>query len=434
MNPFTIGIAGTLLMLVFFALGLPIGFTLGIVGFLGLSYVVGVPAALSTIALKFYSSVSDYNLTLLPLFLLMGAFANVSGMSRDLYEAAGKWLRRLPGGLSIATIAGCAAFASVCGSAAATSATMGTVALPEMKRLNYHDSLSTGTVAAAGSLGFLIPPSVGFVVYGILTEQSIGRLLIAGVVPGIILALIFIAIVITQVKLNPRTAPMSTQAVSWKEKLLSLGNVWGTVVIFLVVMGGIWFGFFTPTEAGAIGAAALLLLALVRGRLTWERVFSALKDTIQVTSMIFIIIMGTFIFSDFLAVSELPLVLANWISGLEVSRYAVLTLMFGLMIILGSLVDCVPMLMISMPILFPIVVRLGFDPIWFGVVSVLLMNAALLTPPVGLCVYTVAGLSRETPITTIFRGSMPFLLGIIAVILLLVFFPKLALFLPGLMR
>jgi len=434
MDPFSIGISGTLLMLFLFAMGLPIGFTLGIVGFLGLAYVIGLDAALPTIALKFYSSVSDYNLTLLPLFLLMGAFANASGMSSDLYEVAGKWLRRLPGGLAIATIAGCAAFASVCGSAAATSATMGTVALPEMRRLGYEDSLSTGTVAAAGSLGFLIPPSVGFVVYGILTEQSIGKLLIAGVVPGLILALLFIGIVIGEVRLDPRKAPMSGETAGWKEKLLSLGKVWGTLAIFVVVMGGIWFGFFTPTEAGAIGAAALLCLALARRRLTWERFFSALKETIQVTAMIFVIIMGTFIFSDFLAVSQLPMVLANWISGLEVSPYVVLGLMYGLMILLGSLVDCVPMLMISMPILFPIVVRLNFDPIWFGVVSVLLMNAALLTPPVGLCVFTVAGLTKETPITTIFRGSMPFLLGIFALILILTVFPELALFLPRLMK
>jgi tripartite ATP-independent transporter DctM subunit len=434
MGPFATGILGCLLMMVFFALGMPIGFTLGIVGFLGLFYVIGLSAALSTIALKFYASVSDYNFTLLPLFILMGAFANVSGMSRDLFETADKWLRRLPGGICVATIAGCAGFAAVCGSNVATSATMGTVALPEMKRLKYDDSLATGTVASAGTLGFLIPPSVGFVVYGILAEQSIGKLLVSGILPGILMALIFVGIVVVQVELNPAMAPRDPQRVTWKEKLLSLRNVWSVLVTFVLVMGGIWLGYFTPTEAGSVGAAALFLIAIIRGKLSRASFSKALKETIQTTSMIFIIIMGTFIFSDFLAVSELPLALASWITSLGVSRYLVLAFMVGVMLILGCLVDCVPMLMISMPILFPISVKLGFNPIWFGVLCVLMMNAALLTPPVGLCIYTVAGLSKGTPITTVFRGSMPFLVGILAVSLLLVFFPDLALFLPGLMK
>lgn len=433
MSPIEIGLIGVGVMLVLLLLGMPIGFAFGIVAFLGMTQILGFSVALPQLHLKFYAIVSNYSFTVLPFFILMGYFASASGMSTDLYMMAEKWLRRLPGGLALASIAGCAGFASICGSSVATAATMGAVALPEMRRHGYDAGLATGTVAAGGTLGFLIPPSVAFVVYGIIAEQSVGKLLIAGFLPGITLALAFMAIIILRVKMNPTLAPTKPETITWKERFLSLRDVWGVVLVFLIVMGGIYLGIFTPTEAGAGGAFVLLIFGLARRKIRFRTVFDSLFATIGVTCMIFVILFGAMLFSDFLALSRIPTSLMDTIGGLQMNKYGILALIIVLYLILGCFIESVPMMILVAPVVLPLLEANGFDPVWFGVISVLMVEAALITPPVGMNVYVICGVAKDVPMTTIFRGTMPFLISIIVVVILLAAFPQIALFLPKIM-
>jgi tripartite ATP-independent transporter DctM subunit len=363
----------------------------------------------------------------------MGGFAGSSGMTRELYATFDQWLRKLPGGLSIATIGACAGFSAVSGSSVATAAAMGTVALPEMKRFGYSMRLATGSIAAGGTLGFLIPPSIGFVVYGLLTEQSIGKLLIAGVVPGLLLALAYIFIVVLLVKLNPLLAPASPEPALWKDKLSSLMTIWEPLSIFVVVMGGIYLGFFTPTEAGAVGASLLFLVALVKRKLTLASMKEALQEAVRISVMVLFLVAGANVFSYFLALSTIPMVVSAGVAELEVSRYVILTIIIVIYLFLGCFLDSISMMVLTMPVIFPMIVALKFDPIWFGVIAVLMMEAGLITPPMGLNIFTVAGVARDIPVETIFRGVAPFLFAILAVVFVITFFPKLALLLPAMM-
>ncbi len=433
MSPASIAVIALGMMLFFVFLGMPIGFSMAISGLLGLVYFLGWSIALTSAVITFYGLVSDYAMTVLPLFILMGGFAATSGMSSDLYMTAEKWFRRLPGGLALATIAGCAGFASICGSNAATSATMGTIALPEMKKFKYADSLATGTIAASGTLGFLIPPSSAFIIYAVITEESAGRLLIAGFLPGLMLAIAFMSIVIFWVKLNPGSVPANPTPISWKERLLSLRNVWGVVLTFLLVMGGIYLGFFTPTEAGAVGAFGLFLFALGRRRLTLRGLLDTVLGVARTTGMIFTIIFGAFIFNDLIALSGMPAQLAAAIGGLAVSPYIILLLILGLFLVLGCFIESIPMMILLVPFILPIILDLGFSAIWFGVIMVLLVNAAQITPPIGVNVFIVSGVAKGVPASTIFRGAMPFLIAIVVVMLLLIPFPQIATFLPDAM-
>lgn len=434
MSPFTTGLVGIVVMFLLFFLSMPIGFAMFLVGFLGLVYLTTMQAALGVMAMTLYRVVSDYTLTVVPLFILMGEFATVSGLSQEVFQTADKWLRRLPGGLGLATVAGCAAFASICGSSVATAATLGSVSLPEMKRYNYDDKLATGTVAAGGTLGFLIPPSIGFVIYAILTEESVGKLLMAGFFPGLLLALLWMFTVVLWVRLDPSMAPIRLGKVSWKERIWSLKNIWAMLLIFLLVMGGIYLGVFTPTEAGGVGATGLFLIAIGKRRLTLPNLFTSLKETARISIMLFIIVAGAFVFSYFLAITQIPMVLLSFVGGLTISPYITLAIIIVFLLILGCVIDVGPMLVLTMPVLFPIILALQFDPIWFGVIAVLMMNAGLITPPVGLNVYVVAGIDRTVPMSAIFRGVLPFLVAIIVVAVIVTVFPQIALFLPGMMR
>lgn len=433
MSPLVIGLLGIVVMLFFILLGMPIGFTMAIVGLLGTTYLLGFSVAVVQLPLTFYAIVSNYSFTVLPFFILMGYFAGDSGISADLYKTAEKWLRRLPGGLALATIAGCAGFASISGSSVATAATMGTVALPEMKKRNYSDGFAAGTVAAGGTLGFLIPPSVAFVVYGIVTEQSVGKLLIAGFFPGLILALTFMLIVVLRVKMNPKLAPASPETLSWRERFLSLRDIWGVILVFFLVMGGILFGFFTPTEAGAAGAFFLLIFALGRRKLNFHVLFNSLLATGKISCMIFIIILGAYLFGDFLALSRVPVKLMEAIGGLAVSRYVIFAIIVVLYIVLGCFIESIPMIILTVPVTLPVILSLGFSPIWFGVISVLMVEAALITPPVGMNVYVIGGVAKTIPVMTIFRGALPFLISIVVVVIILTAIPQIALFLPNIM-
>jgi tripartite ATP-independent transporter DctM subunit len=432
-EPTTVGIIGTLLVFVLLFAGMPIAFAMMLVGFLGMAYLTSLTAALPVVARTTYEVAAFYPYMVMPLFVVMGGFASTTGLTQEMYNTFDKWFRRLPGGLGITTVAACAGFAAISGSSVATAAAMGKLAYPEMKRFGYDDRLSTGCIAAGGTLGFLIPPSLGFVVYGILTEQSIGKLLIAGVIPGLILASAYAAIVIFWVKINRGLAPGRGEPVPWREKLRAAVNIWEPLALFILVMGGIYFGFFTPTEAGAVGATALFLIALLKRKLNWRKLVAALEEVARIAAMVQLLVIGATIFSYFLALSTIPMEVATWVGGLQTSPYVIHAFITIIFLFLGCFMDVLSMLVLTMPVIFPVIMALGFDPIWFGVIAVLVMEAGLITPPVGLNIFTVAGVAEGVPVETVFRGAAPFLLAILFMMVVITIFPGLATFLPGLM-
>lgn len=431
MDPVVVGTLGTGLVFVLIFLGMPIALAMMLVGFAGISYLASFQAALPVVARTVYEVSAYYPYTVIPLFVVMGGFAGSSGLTKDLYGAFDKWLHRLPGGLGIATIGACAAFSGVSGSSVATAAAMGTVALPEMKRYGYHPRLSTGTVAAGGTLGFLIPPSIGFVVYGMLTEQSIGKLLVAGVFPGILLALAYVAIIVILVKLDPSLAPARTDEVTWADKLSSLLGVWEPLLLFTIVVGGIYGGLFTPTEAGAVGATVLMLVALVKGKLTWASLVQALQEATRISVMVLFLVAGANVFSYFLALSTIPMQVAGWASELEVSRYLIHVAILLMYLVLGCFLDAISMMVLTLPVIYPVITALGFDPIWFGVVIVLIAEMGVITPPVGVNVFVIKGIAPEIPLHLIFRGIFPFLAALIILTILILFVPQIATLLPS---
>jgi len=433
MDPQIIGIVGIAGLFLLLIIGMPIGFSLAFVGFWGISSLTDISVALPTLIRSFYGTFTTYSFTVIPLFVIMGELASVSGLSQGIYSVADKWLRRLPGGLGIATIGACAGFAAICGSSVATAATLGRVALPEMEKYDYDPRLATGSVAAGGTLGFLIPPSIGFVVYGILTEQSIGKLLISGFVPGFLLALAYIFIIIAWVLIKPQAAPSNPEKVLFMDKLISLKSIWELIVVFLLVMGGIYLGFFTPTEAGAVGAFFLFIVTIMRKKLTWPSLVEAMTSTTKVSVMIFMILAGAYVFTYFMALTMIPMNLSLYLSELELSRYAILALILIGYLVLGCFLDATSMMVLTLPVIFPTILKLGFNPIWFGVISVLMMEAGLITPPLGLNIFVISGVA-DVPMGTVFKGAVFFLFAIFAVVVLVTVFPQIALFLPGIMR
>lgn len=433
LDPVAVGTIGTLCVLGLLFIGMPIAFALMLVGFVGIGYLASFNAALPVVARTTYEVAAYYPYTVIPLFIVMGGFAGSSGLTREMYRTFDQWLRKLPGGLAIATIGACAGFSAVSGSSVATAATMGTVALPEMKRFGYHPKLATGSVAAGGTLGFLIPPSIGFVVYGMLTEQSIGKLLIAGMLPGILLAVAYGSTIMVWVKMNAKLAPAQLDPVSWSDKFRSLVGIWEPLALFLIVIGGIYLGIFTPTEAGAVGATVLFLVALWKRRLTWENLIAALYESVRISVMVLFLVAGANVFSYFLALSTIPMQVAAWVTELEVSRYLIHVVILIIYLFLGCFLDAISMMVLTLPVIYPVVTALNFDPIWFGVIAVLMMEAGLITPPMGLNIFTVAGVSPDVPVDTIFKGVMPFLLSVIVVVALVTSFPQLALLLPKMM-
>jgi tripartite ATP-independent transporter DctM subunit len=433
MDPVAAGIAGSCLLFFLFLIGMPIAFSLMFVGFLGVSYLTSIKAALPLIARTVYETSYHYPYTIIPLFIVMGSYAEISGISSDLYETFDKWLRRLPGGLGMATIAAIAGFSAISGSSVASSAAFGKVAYPEMRRFHYSPKLAAGTVAAGATIDFLIPPSLGFVIFGMLTEQSIGKLLISGMLPGLILAGAFMAILYFWVKLDPGLAPSSPEPVTWRGKLSALRGIWETMVIFLLVIGGIYSGLFTPNEAAGVGATLIFLIALVKGKLSRETLFYSLLESLRVAVMVLFLVAGANVFSYFLALSTIPMKVSAWIAGLGVSKYIILTIIVLIYILLGCFLDAISMMVLTLPVIFPVVLNLGFDPIWFGVVCVLMMGAGLITPPMGLCVFAVASIAKDATLEEVFKGALPFLIAILFVTFLITLYPQIALFLPGMM-
>jgi tripartite ATP-independent transporter DctM subunit len=431
MSPVVIGIIGIVALVVVFLLRMPVGFAMAFVGLVGFSLLVSPEAGLNILARDMFQTFSSYSLTVIPMFVFMGCIASASGISRRLYEASYSLLGRLRGGLVIATIAACAGFAAICGSTNATAAAMGKVSLPEMKRYHYDDSLATGCVAAAGTLGILIPPSTIFIVYGIMTEQSIGKLFIAGVFPGLILAGLFIITVSLVCWRNPSLAPAGTPT-SWKDKIEGLTGVIETLVLFALVIIGLFLGWFSPTQAGGAGTAGALLIGLVRGQLSWQGFLSAVKDSLRITCMVMVIVAGAIVFGHFMAVAKIPLILADWVVSLPLPSMAIMGVIIIIYIIGGCFMDSLAMITLTVPIFYPIVVALGFDPIWFGVIIVLVTEMGVITPPVGVNVYVIKGIAEDVPLETIFKGIFPFLAALIAMVAILMLFPQIATFLPSL--
>mgnify|MGYP001325912114 FL=1 len=433
MDPVTVGLIGVAVVFLLLFMGMPIALACMFVGFAGISYLASFEAALPVVASTTWEVTSYYAYTVIPLFIIMGGFATNSGLTAELFSTFDKWLRKLPGGLGIATIAACAGFAAVSGSSVATAAAMGTIAIPQMRRYAYDPRLATGCVAAGGTLGFLIPPSIGFIVYGMLTEQSIGKLLVAGILPGLILALSYAGTVLLMVKVNPSLAPVRPEPVSWADRFRALGGVWEAMALFALVIGGIYLGFFTPTEAAAVGATVMGLVALAKRRLSGPNLIAGLMDAVRISVMVLFLVAGANVFSYFLALSTIPMQVATWAAELTISRYLVFTVILLIYLFLGCLLDAISMMVLTLPVIFPVITTLGFNPIWFGVVAVLMMEAGLITPPMGLNVFTVAGTVPEVPLETIYRGTVPFLLSIFVVAILLTVFPKIALFMPMMM-
>jgi len=431
MSPVVVGIIGIGLLLLLFLLRMPVAFAMAFVGLIGFAYLTSPGPALSLLALDIWQQFSSYPLSVIPMFILMGTFAFASGISQRLYRTTYTWVGQLSGGLTIATVLACAGFAAICGSTAATAATMGKIALPEMKKYKYDDTLATGTVAAAGTLGILIPPSTVLIVYGILTEESIGKLFIAGVLPGILLSLSFVATVVFLCLRNPKLGPAGNPT-SWREKLRATTGIIEAIILFFLAIGGLFLGWFSPTQAGAIGAGGALVIGLARRQLSWQTFFEAGKEGLRTACMVLFIITGAVIFGHFMAVSTIPFVLADWIGQLPIHPMGVMAVLIFIYFIGGFFMDSMALVVVTIPIFFPIVLKLGFDPIWFGVIIVLVAEMGVITPPVGVNVFVIKGIAPDVPLFVIFRGILPFLVALIIVTIIILFVPQIATFLPSL--
>ena len=405
---------------------------MALIGVVGFGTVVGVDAAMSMMAKDIFDVFSSYSLTVIPLFILMGQIAFHAGISSRLFNVAYKFMGHWPGGMAIATVGACSGFSAICGSTNATAATMAAVTLPEMKKYNYADTLATGVVAAGGSMGILVPPSVIFIIYGIMTEQSIGKLFMAGILPGLLLTILFIITIIVWTTLKPELAPRAPKA-SFKEKITSLSGLMETIILFAMVMGGLFLGIFTPTEAGAVGAFGTLTIALLRKNINLKGFIKALFETTRISCMILVIVAGATVFGHFLAVSRIPFDIANWVAGFNLPPYAVMTLIIMVYFIGGCFIDALALIMLTVPIFFPVVSAMGYNPMWFGVIIVMVTQIGVITPPVGVNVYVVNSVARDVPLEVIFKGVIPFIIALLIGTLLLIPFPQIALFLPGLM-
>ena len=431
MSNLQIAITGVIILLVLLVFGMNIGVTMMCVGFFGYMAVKGFMPALALFKNIPFTQATTYSFTVIPLFVLMGNLAYYSGMSGDLYDCAHKILGGMKGGLAVATVVACAAFSAICGSTAATAATMGVVALPEMRQHGYDDSLSCGSIAAGGTLGILIPPSTGFIIYGIVSGTSIGGLFAAGILPGIVLALCYVIAIMIVCKIHPDRAPGRLKF-SGIEKFKSLKGALPMVILFVVVIGGIFGGLFTANEASAVGAVMALLYLIIRRKFTFKILMDCLRDTVKTSGMIFLILIGAYIFGSFLTVTRLPTTLANFVTGLEVSRYLILLVIIIIYAVMGCLMDSLAMVMLTVPIFLPIMLDLGFNEIWYGVLMIMVMEMGLITPPVGMNVYIVAGVAKDVPLQKIFKGVAPMVIGMFAAVFINCVWQDLAMYLPRL--
>ncbi len=437
MSPTIIGIIGIAIMILMFLTRMPVAFVMGIVGFVGFSTMVTSHAGLVLLSRNVYDVFGSYDLTTIPLFIFMGQLGFNSGISKRLYDVGYKFLGSTRGGLAMATVSACTAFGAVCGSSPATAATMATVGLPEMKRYNYDDELATGSVASGGGIGMIMPPSVVLIIYGILTEQSIGQLFVAGIFPALLITLLFIIAIYIKCCFNPEQGPCG-ETFTWAEQLKALFGLGETLAVFTLVIGGIFIGLFTPTEAAAIGAFGILVIAIIRKQITWAGFVKSLLETLRTSCMVMMLIAGAVIFGKFLAVTRIPFEIAGWVSELQMAPFLVMAIVIMIYFIGGCFMDALAFVTLTVPIFFPVVMELGYDPIWFGIIIVMVTEMGVITPPVGINVYVVYGvaknvLEQEIPLEKIFKGILPFLIAVIVGVIILIIFPQIILFLPQLM-
>jgi C4-dicarboxylate transporter, DctM subunit len=425
-----VAVIGFLVLFALMLLRVPVGMAMGLVGVTGFGYIVGGGPTLKMIGQTSMRTVTDYTFGVIPMFLLMGAFVTVSGMSRELFRAANTWLGHLRGGLGFATILACGGFAAISGSSVATAATFSTVAYPGMRRYNYPQSFACGVVAAGGSLGAMLPPSTVLAVYGIITEQDIGKLFVAGILPGLLAICMYITTIVIMGLVRPGFLPSGKRA-SWKERLESVREVWAPLLLFVFVIGGLYGGWFTPTEAGGMGAAGAFIIGVLRGRLSRKDIRASLLQATRTAAAVFTVLIGALLFGYFLTVTQTPQKITMFLTGLGLGRYGVLALIMLMYLLLGCLMDALAMVILTVPVMFPVILSLGFDPIWFGVIIVMTVELGLIHPPVGMIVFVIKSVVHDVDFLTIFKGVLPFIVTDLIRLTILIAFPMIALYLPS---
>ncbi|MDM0074678.1 TRAP transporter permease [Variovorax sp. J2P1-59] len=429
MSTDAIAVLGFVVLFALMLLRVPVGMAMGLVGVTGYAWIVGPGPALKLVGQTSMRTVTDYTFGVIPMFMLMGALVSVSGVSRELFKAANSMIGHLRGGLGVATVLACGGFAAICGSSVATAATFSAVAYPEMRRFNYPQSFSTGVIAAGGTLGAILPPSTVLAVYAILTQQDIGKLFMAGIVPGILAMTMYVLTIVLIVKVRPDWLP-GGEVKPWKDRVADLKNVWAPLVLFVFVIGGLYGGFFTPTEAGGVGASGAFILGLLRRKLDGPKIREALLSATRTAAAVFTVLIGALLFGYFLTITQSPQKLTEFLTSLGIGRYGVLALIMLMYLVLGCLMDAMAMIILTVPIIFPVIVHLGFDPIWFGVIIVMTVELGLIHPPVGMNVFVIKSVVKDVSFTTIFKGVLPFILTDIIRLVILIAFPIIALWLP----
>ena len=431
MNEVTVGLIGLAAVLLLFLTGIELGFAMAVIGFLGFSYIVTMKAGLNLLAKDVFDVFSSYGFTVIPLFVLMGQVAFNAGIARRLYNTSYKFIGHIPGGLAMATVAGATAFKAICGSSPATAATFASVAVPEMDRYNYDKKLSTGIVATVGTLGILIPPSVTLIVFGIITEQSIGKLFLAGIVPGLMVAFFFICIIYVWCRINPALGPRGQKS-TWGERIRSLPEIVWIGIIFLLVIGGLMQGFFTPTEAGSVGTFAVLLMSVIKRDLNFKGYVKSVSESLRTACMVLMLLAGSTILGHFLAVTKIPMIAADWVVALPLNRYMIMVVIALIYLVGGSFIDDLAFMVLATPIFYPCIGKLGFNPIWFAMIIALTVMIGVVVPPVAINVFVVKNITK-VPFNVIYAGVYPFLLSLLFCGILLFLFPQLCTFLPGLL-
>jgi len=428
MNDVAMGITGILILLVLFLTGIELAFAMALIGFVGYACLTTFSAACNLVAKDFFDTFTSYTLTVIPLFVLMGQIAYHSGTAKRIYGSAHKLVGQVPGGLAMTTVVGATLFKAMCGSTLATTATFSSLAVPEMRRHGYSKQLSTGIVASVGTLGVIFPPSITLIIFGIIAEQSIGELFLAGIVPGLLVSFLFLVVIYMWVRINPSIAPKGEQF-PWKEKVRSMPELLWVALIFLVVMGGLMNGFFTPTEAGTIGTLAVLLLAFARERIPLKKLITSSDESLRTGCMVLTLLAGSSVLGHFLAITEIPMMAADWAAGLPLHRNLIMVFIMLIYLIGGSFIDDLAFMILATPIFFPVVTKLGYDPIWFGVIIGITVMIGAIIPPVAMCVFVVKNITGEN-FGVIYSGVYPFLLSLVACAVLLFIFPQVATFLP----
>ena len=430
MSADAVAVLGFVVLFVLMLLRVPVGMAMGLVGVCGFSYLVGWGPAFKNVGHTTMRTVTDYNFAVIPLFLLMGSFASTSGMSRELFRGANAFLGHLRGGLGIATIAACGGFAAICGSSVATAATFSRVAYPEMRRHKYPQSFATGVIAAGGTLGIMIPPSTVFAVYGLITEQDIGKLFIAGIIPGLVAVSMYMLTITLIGWARPGFLPKGERS-SWTERLAAVRDVWAVLLLFAFIIGGLYGGLFTATEAAGAGAGGAFIIGVVRRRLAGADILQSLLETTRTTAAVFTVLIGALLFGYFLTVTQTPQKVTEFLTGLGVGRYGVLALIMVMYLVLGCLMDALAMIILTVPIIFPVITQLGFDPVWFGVIIVMTVELGLIHPPVGMNIFVIKSVIEDVKISTIFYGVLPFIVTDLIRLVILIAFPVLATWLPS---